>query len=64
MAEICKHSQLSRSCEKCQAAIDIKAAYFEGYQEGFYRANRTEPEYNKSGEGYAASDAKTNSESV
>jgi len=60
---ICKHRQLSRSCEKCQAAVDIKSAYFEGYSNGFYRGIQ-DHKHNQAGEGYAASDAKTNSENI
>ena len=62
---ICKHKQLQRQCELCQAAEAIKEAYFEGFAKGF--------EHGVCGgygdspmhiHAYPQSDAKVNSEST
>ncbi len=61
---ICKHKQLQRQCELCQAAEAIKEAYFEGYATGFDNADRVEPKHGLSESEYQKSDARVNSEST
>jgi len=64
MERDCKHGQLARSCNLCQAAEDIKAAYFEGYSAGFSNGNFDPPQIGLADNEYGNSDAKVNSESV
>lgn len=35
MSNVCSHGQLARQCPICEKNADIKAAYMEGYRDGF-----------------------------
>jgi len=60
----CKHGQLARSCNLCEAAEAIKAAFFEGYSAGFSNGNFDPPLIGLGGNEYENSDAKVNSDSI
>lgn len=60
----CKHGQLARSCNLCDAARDIEAAFYEGYARGFDNANYNEPKFGLAQEEYEGSEAKSNAESI
>ena len=60
----CKHGQLARSCSLCQLAEDIKAAYFEGYSDGFSNGNFIDPRVGLSENEYLHSQARVDSESI
>lgn len=62
---ICKHKQLQRQCELCQAAESIKDAYIEGFDKGFEHGSiggyGDDPMHIHA---YPQSEAKVNSEST
>lgn len=62
---ICKHKQLQRQCELCQAAEAIRQAYFEGFAKGLEHGvcggYGDSPMHNQA---YPQSNAKIDSEST
>jgi len=48
-ARDCVHGQLARSCPLCQAAKDIRDAWFEGYQRGWSNGCFRTHETNRTG---------------
>lgn len=63
-ARDCKHGQLARSCNLCEAAEAIKAAFFEGYSRGFDNGSFNDPKHGLTEKEYELSDAKVSSEST
>lgn len=64
MLEECKHLQLARSCNLCEAAKSIQEGFMEGYSRGFDNANFSEPKYGLAEKEFESSDAKINSDAV